>query len=104
MVAVEYSRPEVPSADEPMIAQAMGVWDDLTAEEQRGVFRSLMVAVSAYGRTKDVDGLVRLAESVDGMVRLESTTGLRAAIRETRGAPSKPAGVSFADMARRLKE
>ena len=103
-MAVEYSRPEVPSADEAMIAQAMDVWDALTAEEQREVFRSLAAVVSAYGRTKDVDALVRFAESVDGMVRLESTTGLRQAIRDTRDAPGAPAQVSFADMARRLKE
>lgn len=103
-MSVEYWRPEVLAADKAMIAQAMGVWDALTAAEQREMFRSLAVVVAAYGRTKNVDDLVKLAESVDGMVRLESGTGLRQAIRETCGAPSKPAGVTFADMAERLKE
>ncbi|TDD97703.1 hypothetical protein [Actinomadura rubrisoli] len=103
-MAVEYTRPVVPAEDEQVIAQAMAVWDALTPGEQREVFRSLAQVVTRYGRTKDVDALTRFAESVDGMVRLESTTDLRRAIRETRGAPGKPAEVSFADMARQLEE
>ncbi|MDL4776980.1 hypothetical protein [Actinomadura xylanilytica] len=102
-MAVEFTRPGAPSAEDPVMVQAMAVWDAFTPGERRDLFRSLAQVVAVYGRTENVDHLVRFAESVDGMVRLESTTDLRQTIRETRDVPGEPAEVSFADMARRLE-
>jgi len=105
MKPVEVTRPGMPAKDNPQVETAMTVWDDLTASEQRELFRSLYRHVAAYGHTKDVDHLVRFAESVDGMVRLESTTDLRQVIRDSRNVTPEPADeAAVEEMLRRLEE
>ncbi|ROO84553.1 hypothetical protein EDD29_2080 [Actinocorallia herbida] len=84
MGAVEYSREGTPGKDDPQVARAMAVWDALTADEQRELFRSLYRRVEAYRRTSQVDHLVTFADSVEGMVRLESRTDLRQILRARR--------------------
>ncbi|MES9542866.1 hypothetical protein [Actinomadura sp. NPDC000600] len=91
MKPVEVTRPGVPSKEDPQVKTAMAVWDELTGEEQRELFRSLYRTVAAYGHTKDIDHLTRFAESVDRMVRLESTTDLRQRIRDQRDTVPEPA-------------
>ncbi|MEV4005541.1 hypothetical protein [Actinomadura sp. NPDC049753] len=104
MKPVEVTPPGVPAKDDPQVKTAMGVWDGLTAEEQREVFRSLIRVVAAYGHSKDIDHLTRFAESVDRMVRLESTTDLRQRIRDQRAAVPEPAApAAVEDLLRRLE-
>lgn len=105
MVAVEFTRPGVPGRDDPAIVQAMQVWDALTPGEQRSVFEGVARAVSAFGRTKEIDHLVRLSESVDEMVLLEQQPGFT----EARRAPAadvgeRGEGVGIAEVIRRLRE
>lgn len=105
MEAAEFTRPGTPAKDDPLVVAAMGVWDALTSDEQREVFRSLYRVVAAYGQSKDIDHLTRFAESVDGMVRLESTTDLRQQIRDRRNVKPKPADpAAIDDLIRSLEE
>jgi hypothetical protein len=72
---------------EPLgVDQAMVVWDNLTDGERREVFRGVAEAVSEFGRMKDMDVLVTLAERVHGMVRAESHPGFT----EARRRPPRP--------------
>lgn len=87
-MAVEYVHPGTPAVDDPQVQQAMRVYDTLTGDERREVFRTLYRAVAAHQRTSDIDHLVRFAESVDGMVKLEAQPGFQQARRE--GANHKP--------------
>lgn len=81
------------------------MWDDLTAAEQREVFRKVARAVSDFGLTKDIDRLVRFAESIDGMVTLEQLPGYSEARRRTPVPPSEQGeGVGMAEVVRRLRE
>jgi hypothetical protein len=84
MAAVEYTHPGTPPKDDPQVERAMNVWDALTPEEQREIFRTLYRTTAAYEQTSDIDHLVRFAESVYGMVRLESSTNLREILRKRR--------------------
>lgn len=104
-MAVEYTPSGVPARDDPEIVQVMAVWDQLTAAEQRNVFEAVARAVSAFGRTKEIDHLVRLSESVDEMVLLERQPGFTEARRapvERAGKPDE--GVGIAEVVRRLRE
>ncbi|MFF4241479.1 hypothetical protein ACFYYL_36930 [Actinomadura geliboluensis] len=105
MKPVEVTHPGVPAKDDPQVKVAMGVWDQLTADEQRELFRSMYRTVAAYGQTKNVDHLVRFAESVNGMVRLESATDLRQRIRDQRKVVPEPADpVEIENLLRHLEE
>lgn len=61
-----------PTSDDPEIVQAMTVYDNLPVDEQREIFRTLYRAVAAFGRTENIDHLVRFAKSVEGMVLTET--------------------------------
>jgi hypothetical protein len=84
MDAVEYTHPGTPAKEDPQVELAMSVWDAMTSQEQREIFRTLYRSTAAYAQTSDIDHLVRFAESVDGMVRLESSTNLREILRKRR--------------------
>jgi hypothetical protein len=94
--------------EDPQVDQAMAVYDNLNATEQREVFRTVYRAVAEYGRTRHVDHLIRLAESVEGMVRIEShDPGAREAIRRSAGSPlpsSAAEGVDLDDVVKELRE
>lgn len=79
-------------SDDP-VDQAMSVYDNLNPPERREVYRSMIRAMTAFGRTGDAAHLVRFTESMEGMVRLETQhPGARAAIRAASGRrlPSGP--------------
>jgi len=107
-VADEHDHPGTPAIDDPQITQAMAVYDTFNAEEQREVFQAMMRAVTAFGRTGDIDHLTRFAESVNGMVRLESLDpGLREEIRSRSGKPlpaDAHAGIPLAEAVKLLRE
>ncbi|GAA0965161.1 hypothetical protein [Actinocorallia libanotica] len=104
-MSFEYVRPRTSPADEDVVEQAMAVWDRLTPSEQREVFVTVMQAVAAYGRTKDIDRLVKLTESIDGMVHLERQPGFTEARRApTRGLGRPGDGVYVDELIRRLRE
>lgn len=105
MKPVEVTRPGVPAKDDPQVKTAMAVWDELTGEEQRNVFEGVARAVTAFGRTKEIDHLVRLSQSVDEMVLLEQQPGFTEARRAPAADDSEPGeGVGIAEVIRRLRE
>jgi hypothetical protein len=105
VVAVEFTRSGLPGRDDPAIVQAMEVWEKLTADEQRNVFEGVARAVTAFGRTKEIDHLVRLSESVDEMVLLERQPGFTEARRAPAEDDGEPGvGVGIAEVVRRLRE
>jgi len=95
-------------AENPQVDRAMAVYDNLNAAEQREVFRTVYRAVAEYGRTRHVDHLIRLAESVEGMVRIEShDPGAREAIRDSASRPlphSAAEGTDLDDVIKELRE
>lgn len=97
-----------PAIDVPQIMQAMVVYDTFNAEERRQLFQTMMRAVTAFGRTGDIDHLTGFAESVNGMVRLESLDpGLRGEIRDRSGEPlpaDAHAGIPLAEAVKLLRE
>lgn len=104
-MAVEYTSAGVPARDDPELVQVMAVWDRLTVAEQRNVFEGLARAVTAFGRTKDIDHLVKLSESVDEMVRLEQQPGFTESRRTpTKRSPDPGEGIGIAEVVRRLRE
>lgn len=99
------TRAQTEPARDEMVDQAMAVWDGLTDGERREVFRKVARAVSAFGLTKNIDHLVKLAEGVDGMVTIEKVPGFS----EARRRPPRPLaeqgeGVGMAEVVRRLRE
>lgn len=107
-MADEYTHPGIPAIDDPQIMQAMAVYDTFTAEERREVFRTMVRAVTAFGRTGDIDHLTGFADSVNGMVRLETRDpGLREEIRSRPGKPlpaDAHAGIGLAEAVKQLRE
>lgn len=94
-----------PPIDDPEIVQAMAAWEGLTDLEKANVFQTVYRAVTAFGRTKDVDHLIRLSESVIGFVLLEQQPGFTEARRAPSRGPGKPdEGVGIAEVIRRLRE
>jgi hypothetical protein len=105
MVTADQTPRRGTSVDESRIVQAMAVWDQLTAAEQREVFRGVAEAVSEFGRAKDIDVLVTLAERVNGMVRAESHPGFTEARRRPPEPPGGPdVGPGTAELIRQLRE
>ncbi len=104
MTPVEITHPGMPHKDDPQVETGMKVWDNLTDDEQRELFRTLYRSVLARKRTGTVDHIVRVADSVDSMVLLESTTDLRDKIRESRTRTLVPADESAVDEAIRQLE
>lgn len=104
-MAVEHAHPGTPPIDDPQVEQAMRVYDTLTGDEQREVFRTLYRTVAAWKATSDIDHLVRFAESVDGMVEVEAQPGFQQARRERaqRGLASG-GGVDVGKLIGRLRE
>lgn len=107
-MADEHTHTGTPAIDDPQITQAMAVYDTFNAEERREVFRAMFRAVTAFGRTGDIDHLTGFAESVSGMVRLESQDpGLREEIRRRSGKPlpaDAHAGIPVAEAVKLLRE
>jgi hypothetical protein len=104
-VAAEQLHADTPPVDNPEVAQAMAVYDDLNADEQREVFRTVYRAVAAYRHSGNVDPLVRLAESVDGMVVHETNQpGVREKIRNAPKTAREAGGVvDTAEVIRQLR-
>jgi hypothetical protein len=100
--------PGAVTADDAEVQRALEVWDNLTPDEQRETFRTLYEGVAASGRTRDVDPLLRAAESVRGMVRLESQhPEVREAVRSAaaRRRPVDPAaGADLGAVVKELRE
>lgn len=93
------------AGDDPAIVQAMTVWKQLTPAEQANVFGAVMRAVTAFGRTKNVDHLVRLAESIDGMVLIEQQPGFVQARRAPVTPPARQGeALGIAEVIRQLQE
>lgn len=107
-MAVEYTHPGTPPVNDPQVEDAMKVYDRLNDGERRELFRTLYRSVTAYGRSQDIDHLVRFAQSVDRMVRLEAThPEARQALREAAGrqTPIDPrAGISLEEAVKQLRE
>lgn len=104
-MAMQYRRPGVPPADDPTILQAMTVWDNLTPQEQRNVFQGIVQAVTGFSRTKDIDHLVNLSQSVNEMVLLERQPGFTEARRNPPKEPEEPSeSVGISEVIRRLRE
>lgn len=101
--------PRIPSApvsrDDPQVKQAMAVWDGLSLEEQRNVFQGMAQAVTAFGRTKNVDHLVRLSQSINEMVLLEQQPGFTESRRTPTERSQDPGeGMGITEVVRRLRE
>lgn len=92
-------------SDDP-VDQAMAVYDNLNATEQREVFRTMYRAVAAYRYTGNTDRLIRFAESMHGMVILETRhPDVREQIRNAPKTVREAGGtVDTADVIRQLRE
>lgn len=89
-MADENAHAGTPAVDDPQIVQAVNVDDSFTVQEQREIFRTMFRAVTAFGRTGNVDHLTQFAENVSGMVHLESQAGFRQTLRDEPVAPPRP--------------
>jgi len=69
---VEVAHPGTPAKDDPQVNAAMSVWDYLNDAERRETFRTVYRHILAYKQTRDLNHLLRGAESVDLMIRLDS--------------------------------
>lgn len=64
------------------VERAMDVYRGLTDAEREQVFRNTIRTVAVFGRTRDVDPLVRLADDVAMTVRLRLVPGYQDAVHE----------------------
>lgn len=107
-MTAEYAHPGTPPVNDPQVEEAMKVYDRLNDGERRELFRTFYRSVAAYGRSQDIDHLVRFAESIDRMVRLEvKHPEARQALRDAadRQPPADPrAGISLEEAVKQLRE
>lgn len=75
------------SPEDPTVVNAMKVYDHLDDVERRHVYRSMILAMTAYRRENNPERLVTFTESVELEIRMDAVPGFREKLRAQRDAP-----------------
>lgn len=104
-MAAEYTPLTGAPVDGPQVEEAMRVYATLNADERQQIFLTLARAIAAYRQTKDIDRLVRFAESIEGMVEVEAQPEFQQARRErAQRGPATGGGVDVSKLIGQLRE
>jgi hypothetical protein len=75
------------SPEDSTVVNAMNVYDHLDDVERRHLYRSMILAMTAYRRENNPGRLASLTESVERMIHMDAVPGFRERMRAARNAP-----------------
>ncbi|MEU4234347.1 hypothetical protein AB0F17_59580 [Nonomuraea sp. NPDC026600] len=91
----------------PTLDAALALWDGLTGEERRNIYRELWLAIQALQNKGDSAPVLEFAERLQVSVRIESLQpGIHALFRESlaRGPAAEHEPVDVADVIQLLRD
>jgi hypothetical protein len=75
------------SPEDSAVVNAMEVYDHLDEVERRNVYRSMILAMTAFRRENNPGRLVGFIEGIERMIRMDAVPGFREKLRAQRNAP-----------------
>jgi hypothetical protein len=75
------------SPEDSAVVNAMNVYDHLDDVERRHLYRSMILAMTAYRRENNPERLASFTESVERMIRMDAVPGFWEKLRAQRNAP-----------------